>query len=84
MRDDTCLSEFRIKRQPKEKSCESKMMICFNALIRPFTTLFWLVAYPIFIGWVVYKGVMDKDPLVLLAPFTQDIIRLYSWILVYG
>ncbi|XCE17865.1 hypothetical protein Q7L99_04410 [Candidatus Liberibacter asiaticus] len=66
----------RLQNQANEDQFEreSKAMIFFNALIRPFTTLFWIILYPLLIWWGVEKGYLTKDPLTLLAPFTQDII----------
>ncbi|QOI69842.1 hypothetical protein PPA191_gp01 [Liberibacter phage P-PA19-1] len=45
-----------------------------NALMRPLTTVFWIIAYPIMILYGVREGLLSTDPLRILAPFTQEII----------
>ncbi|AKK20053.1 hypothetical protein V9J15_02180 [Candidatus Liberibacter africanus] len=46
----------------------------FNALIRPLTTLFWIIVYPLLVLYLVKEGILSTDPLMILAPFTQEII----------
>ncbi|WP_446097986.1 hypothetical protein [Candidatus Liberibacter asiaticus] len=46
----------------------------FNALIRPLTTLFWIIVYPLLVIYLVKEGILSTDPLMILAPFTQEII----------
>ncbi|ADR52567.1 hypothetical protein CKC_04090 [Candidatus Liberibacter solanacearum CLso-ZC1] len=46
-----------------------------NALIRPLTTLFWII-FPLLVWWSmgVKEGIFDRSPLSILSPFEQDII----------
>ncbi|XCE33131.1 hypothetical protein Q7M91_05400 (plasmid) [Candidatus Liberibacter asiaticus] len=46
----------------------------FNALIRPLTTLFWIVVYPLLVWWSVKEGMFSINPLSILSPFKQEII----------
>ncbi|KJZ82402.1 hypothetical protein DJ66_0001 [Candidatus Liberibacter solanacearum] len=46
----------------------------FNALIRPLTTLFWIIVYPLLVWWSVKEGIFDRSPLSVLTPFEQEII----------
>ncbi|RPD37329.1 hypothetical protein C0030_002595 [Candidatus Liberibacter solanacearum] len=46
----------------------------FNAIVRPLTTLFWIIVYPLLVIYLVKEGIITTDPLLLLAPFTQEII----------
>ncbi|XCD72566.1 hypothetical protein Q7M19_05400 (plasmid) [Candidatus Liberibacter asiaticus] len=46
----------------------------FNALIRPLTTLFWIIVYPLLVWWSVKERMFNKSPLSFLSPFTQEII----------
>ncbi|AGH17433.1 hypothetical protein Q7M48_05360 (plasmid) [Candidatus Liberibacter asiaticus] len=46
----------------------------FTALIRPLTTLFWIIVYPMMVWWSVKEGIFDKSPLSILSPFEQEII----------
>ncbi|MEG8099303.1 hypothetical protein [Candidatus Liberibacter brunswickensis] len=46
-----------------------------NALIRPFTTVFWIIVYPSMSTYLISKGVIATDPLALLSPYTQTIIE---------
>ncbi|MFV0256427.1 hypothetical protein AYO25_04630 [Candidatus Liberibacter solanacearum] len=46
----------------------------FNALIRPLTTLFWIIVYPLLVWWSVKEGIFDRSPLSILSPFEQEII----------
>ncbi|ADR52345.1 hypothetical protein CKC_02980 [Candidatus Liberibacter solanacearum CLso-ZC1] len=48
----------------------------FNALIRPLTTFFWIIIYPLLVWGIVCvkEGVFDRSPLSILSPFEQDII----------
>ncbi|KAE9509628.1 hypothetical protein FXW22_05315 [Candidatus Liberibacter asiaticus] len=46
----------------------------FTALIRPLTTFFWIIVYPLLVWWSVKEGMFNSDPLTLLSPFTQEII----------
>ncbi|MBY7649512.1 MAG: hypothetical protein C4617_03265 [Candidatus Liberibacter europaeus] len=46
----------------------------FNALIRPLTTLFWIIVYPLLVFNLVKEDIIATDPLIILAPFTQEII----------
>ncbi|MFV0256652.1 MAG: hypothetical protein EPS19_04445, partial [Candidatus Liberibacter solanacearum] len=45
-----------------------------NALVRPLTTLFWIIVYPLLVWWSVKEGVFDRSPLSILSPFEQEII----------
>ncbi|MFT4325841.1 MAG: hypothetical protein AB3P25_05640 [Candidatus Liberibacter psyllaurous] len=45
-----------------------------NALIRPLTTLFWIIVYPLLVWWSVKEGYFDKSPLAVLTLFEQEII----------
>ncbi|MEG8098806.1 hypothetical protein [Candidatus Liberibacter brunswickensis] len=45
-----------------------------NALIRPFTTVFWIIVYPLLVWWHVKEGIFDKSPLSILSSFEQEII----------
>ncbi|AHA28048.1 hypothetical protein lam_702 [Candidatus Liberibacter americanus str. Sao Paulo] len=46
----------------------------FNALVRPLTTLFWIIVYPLLVWWSVKEGIFDKSPLSVLTAFEQEII----------
>ncbi|KGB27787.1 hypothetical protein GS16_01650 [Candidatus Liberibacter solanacearum] len=48
----------------------------FNALIRPLTTLFWIIVYPLLVWGIVCvkEGIFDRSPLSVLTPFEQEII----------
>ncbi|ONI59068.1 hypothetical protein AYJ09_01400 [Candidatus Liberibacter solanacearum] len=46
----------------------------FNALVRPLTTLFWIIVYPLLVWWSVKEGVFDRSPLSVLTSFAQEII----------
>ncbi|ONI58716.1 hypothetical protein AYO25_03805, partial [Candidatus Liberibacter solanacearum] len=46
----------------------------FNALIRPLTTLFWIIVYPLLVWWSVKEGIFDRSPLSVLTSFEQEII----------
>ncbi|ADR52887.1 hypothetical protein CKC_05710 [Candidatus Liberibacter solanacearum CLso-ZC1] len=45
-----------------------------NTLIRPLTTLFWIIVYPLLVWWSVKEGIFDRSPLSILSPFEQEII----------
>ncbi|ONI60304.1 hypothetical protein [Candidatus Liberibacter solanacearum] len=46
----------------------------FNALVRPLTSLFWIIIYPLLVWWSVKEGIFDRSPLSILSPFEQEII----------
>ncbi|MBY7649584.1 MAG: hypothetical protein C4617_03700 [Candidatus Liberibacter europaeus] len=46
----------------------------FNSLVRPLTTLFWIIVYPLLVWWSVKEGICDRSPLSILSPFEQEII----------
>ncbi|AHA28031.1 hypothetical protein lam_685 [Candidatus Liberibacter americanus str. Sao Paulo] len=46
----------------------------FNSLVRPITTLFWIIVYPLLVWWSVKEGIFDKSPLSVLTAFEQEII----------
>ncbi|CAL9916561.1 conserved hypothetical protein [Candidatus Liberibacter solanacearum] len=35
----------------------------FNALVRPLTSLFWIIVYPLLVWWSVKEGIFDRIPL---------------------
>ncbi|ADV02570.1 hypothetical protein F489_gp44 [Liberibacter phage SC2] len=51
-----------------------KWIDSFNTLVRPLTTLFWIIVYPMMVWWSVKEGIFDKSPLSILSPFEQEII----------
>ncbi|MBY7649473.1 MAG: hypothetical protein C4617_03050 [Candidatus Liberibacter europaeus] len=51
-----------------------KWIDAFNALIRPLTTIFWIIVYPMMVWWSVKEGIYDRSPLSILSPFEQEII----------
>ncbi|KJZ81268.1 hypothetical protein AP064_03525 [Candidatus Liberibacter solanacearum] len=46
----------------------------FNALVRPLTSLFWIIVYPLLVWWSVKEGVFDSSPLSIFSSFEQEII----------
>ncbi|MBY7649621.1 MAG: hypothetical protein C4617_03895 [Candidatus Liberibacter europaeus] len=46
----------------------------FNSLVRPLTTLFWIIVYPLLVWWSVKEGIYDRIPLSILIPFEQETI----------
>ncbi|ONI60355.1 hypothetical protein [Candidatus Liberibacter solanacearum] len=46
----------------------------FNALVRPLTSFFWIIVYPLLVWWSVKEGVFDRSPLSVLTSFEQEII----------
>ncbi|QTP64139.1 hypothetical protein HUT03_04015 [Candidatus Liberibacter africanus] len=60
----------------KTKSIKNgfKWIGAVNYLVRPITTIFWIIVYPLLVWWSVSEGMFNQSPLAVLTIFEQEII----------
>ncbi|AKK20613.1 hypothetical protein G293_04990 [Candidatus Liberibacter africanus PTSAPSY] len=46
----------------------------FTAVVRPVTTVFWIIFYPLLVWWGVKENFIVQSPLAVLTSFEQEII----------